>query len=119
MSTDAKVSLLLFRVGERRYGTDAAQVRRVERAGDGAGRLSALGSLEEGGRALVFEADGKERKVAVDAVLGLKNASVASLRRMPASAGARPYAVGLWIEEGAPVLLLDLVKAIPDLEARR
>jgi chemotaxis signal transduction protein len=119
VSDEEKVSLLLFRVGETRYGIDAAQVRRVERAREDVARLSSLGALAEGGRALVFEVEGKEVRVEVDAVLGLANASVSSLRRMPAAAGARPYAVGLWIEEGAPVLLLDLVKAIPELEARQ
>jgi chemotaxis signal transduction protein len=118
MSEAATVNLLLFQVGARRFGADAAEVKRVERSRPGDGRLATLGALSAGERALVFEAEGNEQRLQVDAVLGLALVELEALRRIPQSAAPRPYAVGLWLDED-PVLLLELAKTVPDLEARK
>ena len=115
---EGRVQLVLFQVGARRFGADAAEVKRVERGQPGDFRLPTLGALGPNGRALVFEAEGRELRLAVDAVLGLADAGLESLRRLPAGASPRPYAVGLWLDAKDPVLLLELAKMIPDLEAR-
>ena len=111
------MNLLLFQVGARRFGADAAEVKRVERSRPGDGRLSTLGSLSSGMRALVFDVEGSERRLQVDEVLGLALVEVDALRRIPQGASPRPYAVGLWLDE-EPVLLLELSKTVQDLEAR-
>jgi chemotaxis signal transduction protein len=113
-----RAQILLFQVGARRFGADAAEVKRVERSEAGDLGLPALGELSQGARALVFDCEGREVRLKVDAVLGLAQPEVDALRRLPAAASPRPYAVGLWLDAKDPVLLLELSKMVPDLEAR-
>ena len=111
-ATPPHVDVLFFRVGSARFGADASQVVRIERAGFRARLVDALGMPDEGTRALVFRAsspESPEDQVCVDAVEGIRAVALADLRRVPAAAGAAPGVLGLWLEEGQrPVVLLDL-----------
>jgi chemotaxis signal transduction protein len=104
------VEVLLFRVGDRRYGADAHQVLGVGRSkhGDVFG-LDGLGPLREGGRALLFEGEpGKAHGLVVDVVEGVKRLPCNDLRRVPELAGVEPYTVGLWLDGSNVVFLIDL-----------
>jgi chemotaxis signal transduction protein len=104
-----QVDLLLFRIGASRFGADASQVIRIERAGFRARLVDALGMPDEGTRALVFQAPSGEDQLCVDAVEGVRLVQVDDLRRVPPAACAAPGVLGLWLEDGRhPVVLLDL-----------
>ncbi|MBX5480403.1 MAG: Frizzy aggregation protein FrzB [Myxococcaceae bacterium] len=106
----ASVDVLFFRIGEARYGADASQVLRIDRAGFQAKWVEALGMPREGGRALVFhDARGEEAQLCVDEVVGVRPVSVHQLRRVPPAAGQPRGVIGFWLDEGqAPVVLIDL-----------
>lgn len=105
-----EVDLLLFRIGQRTYATDAASVLRVDRATETAYALPSLGRLDSGGRVLAFRGVDDERQLRIDGLLGVVRAEVAALRRMPSAAGARGYALGFWLRDGnTPVPLIDLL----------
>lgn len=116
--TDAeeRVDLLVFEVGALRYAAEAGQVLRVAGREEGAVVLSALGALKETGRAvgraLIVGVDGAERQVAVDGVLGIQPVAVERLRRFPRMARAGEEALGVWLDGDAPVVLIDLEKAV-------
>jgi hypothetical protein len=107
-----RVDLLVFEVGPLRYATDAARVLRIAALEEGAVRLDALGALKRAARALVVEVDGAERQVAVDGVLGIKPVAIERLRRFPQMARAGAEALGVWLDGDAPVVLIDLEKAV-------
>lgn len=110
-AAEATVSLVLFDVGGARYGADLAQVRRVD-------RVEPLEVVEQGfgptaqavRRALVFVGvDGRERRVAIDQLLGVRAVPSSELRRMPAAAArASPFSIGAWLDGDQAVLLVDL-----------
>lgn len=108
--TGDEVDLLLFRIGASVYAADAALVSRIDRPSENAYALPALGRLAEGKRALVFKTEQGEKELRIDAIVGVKPAPVATLRRMPTAAGARGYAMGFWLDGGnSPVTLIDLL----------
>jgi chemotaxis signal transduction protein len=105
----ARVDVLFFRIGPLRYGADASQVVRIERAGFQAELVDALGMPDEGNRALVFTTASGERQMCVDAVEGIRSLGLEDLRRVPPAAAAPPGVLGVWLEDGhRPVVLLDL-----------
>jgi hypothetical protein len=106
------VDLLVFEVGPLRYAADAAQVLRVATRAEDAVRLDALGPLKRTHRALVVGVDGVERQLAVDAVLGIQPVAVERLRRFPRMARAGEETLGVWLDGDAPVVLIDLEKAV-------
>ncbi|HZA14945.1 MAG TPA: Frizzy aggregation protein FrzB [Myxococcaceae bacterium] len=104
-----RVDVLFFRIGSARFGADASQVVRIERAGFHAELVDALGMPDEGNRALVFVTPSGERQMCVDAVEGIRTVGVDDLRRVPAAAAAPRGVLGLWLEGGQhPVVLIDL-----------
>jgi hypothetical protein len=107
-----RVDLLVFEVGPLRYATDAAAVLRIASLQEGAVELDALGALKKAARGLVVEVDGVERQVAVDGVLGIQPVAVERLRRFPKMARAGAEALGVWLDGDAPVVLIDLEKAV-------
>nr|WP_216620775.1 Frizzy aggregation protein FrzB [Myxococcus xanthus] len=72
--------------------------------------LPELGLPHRGNRAIVFDTPEGEAHLKVDAVHGVRSIPVNSLRRMPPTAGAAAYAVGVCLEEARTVLLIDLVE---------
>lgn len=104
------VDLVIFRVAGARFAADLAQVRRVDVPEKAESVGAPLGEPHAGRRALVFDAaEGRERRLAVDEVLGVTRAPVTSLRRMPLAARAAPYSIGAWLDGDEPVLLVDLL----------
>lgn len=110
---DGRVDILIFRIGQHRYGADASQVTRIGRAGHDARLSDELGLPEEGGRALVFDTDRGEAQLCVDQVVGVRSAPVHDLRRLPLAAGPSRNVLGLWLEDGErPIVLLDLSRTV-------
>jgi chemotaxis signal transduction protein len=109
VAAPARVDVLFFRVGPSRFGADASQIVRIERAGFQAKLVDTLGMPDEGTRALVFQTPSGEQQVCVDAVEGVRTIEIDDLRRVPRAAGAPPGVLGIWLENGRrPVVLLDL-----------
>lgn len=106
------VELLLFDVGTQVFGADATQVIRIDRPGPEARVFKELGSLRLGGRALVFSSPQGEAQLTIDAILGIERAAVSTLRRVPLAGAICPYALGFWLDEDVPVLLLDLNRTL-------
>ncbi|MFP2963415.1 Frizzy aggregation protein FrzB [Myxococcus sp. 1LA] len=107
---EEEVDLLFFDIGATLYGTDASQVLRIDRALPEDLTLPELGLPHKGNRAIVFDTPEGEAHLKVDAVHGVRSIPVNSLRRMPPTAGAAAYAVGVCLEEARTVLLIDLVE---------
>ncbi|GHG76127.1 hypothetical protein [Comamonas sp. JC664] len=107
---EEEVDLLFFDIGPTLYGTDASQVLRIDRALPDDLTLQELGLPFKGNRAIVFDTPEGEAHLKVDAVHGVRSIPVNSLRRMPPTAGAAAYAVGVCLEEARTVLLIDLVE---------
>jgi chemotaxis signal transduction protein len=105
-----EVDILFFDIGHSLYGTDASQVLRIDRSLPEDITLSELGLPHRGHRALVFDTPEGEGHLKVDAVHAVRAIPLSSLRRMPPTAGAAPYAVGVCLEEARAVLLIDLVE---------
>jgi hypothetical protein len=109
VSEDA-VDVVLFEIAGVRYGADLAQVRRVDVDDPHESVGFPLGRPGKARRALVFHPDGEpERRLAVDAVLGVKKISVVELRRLPPTVAATPLSLGAWLDGGQAVLLVDLL----------
>lgn len=107
-----RVDVLFFEVGRETYGTDASQVLRIDRAMDDDLALEALGPLERGTRALVFETSEGERHLKVDGVTGVRPVPAGELRRLPQVVGAPSFTIGLCLEGQRPVLLIDLAETV-------
>ncbi len=107
---EEEVDLLFFDIGSTLYGTDASQVLRIDRALPDDLSLPELGLPHKGGRAIVFDTPEGEAHLKVDAVHGVRSIPIHTLRRMPPTAGAAPYAVGVCLDEARTVLLIDLVE---------
>lgn len=103
-----QVDVLFFEVGDTRYGTDASQVLRIERAVGDVPALEELGPLKRGARALVFYTSEGEGRLRVDGIRGVRPVSPLALRRLPQLVTAAPYAIGLFLDDERPVLLIDL-----------
>lgn len=109
----AEVELLLFEVGGQRYGADASQVLRIDRAASNAVTWASLGTPKSGQRALVFrgaDAEAQEAQLRVDSVTGVRPVALEALRRLPPAASQDPTLIGVWLDGDTPVLLLDLRK---------
>ncbi|WP_164014226.1 Frizzy aggregation protein FrzB [Pyxidicoccus trucidator] len=104
------VDILFFDIGDSLYGTDASQVLRIDRSLPDDLTLPGLGLPHRGHRAIVFDTPEGEGHLKVDAVHAVRAIPLNSLRRMPPTAGAAPYAVGVCLEEARAVLLIDLVE---------
>lgn len=108
-----QVDILFFRVGQTRYGVDATQVRRIDRARGAASNRHVLGAPKEGTRALVFEGPSGEASLPIDEVEGVRPVRVADLRRVPAAAGRVRCVVGFWLDEAErPTVLVDLPQTL-------
>jgi chemotaxis signal transduction protein len=106
-----EVDILFFDVGTSVFGTDASQVLRIDRSLPDDLMLPELGLLHRGNRAIVFDTPEGEGHLKVDGVRGVRSIPVSSLRRMPPTAGAAPYAVGVCLEDqDRAVLLIDLAE---------
>ncbi|NTX02232.1 Frizzy aggregation protein FrzB [Myxococcus sp. CA051A] len=105
-----EVDILFFEIGSGTFGTDASQVLRIDRSLPEDITLPELGRLSRGHRALVFDTPEGEGHLKVDTVRGVRPIPVTQLRRMPPTAGAASYAVGVCLEEARTVLLIDLVE---------
>lgn len=104
-----EVDIVLFEIAGVRYGADLAQVRRVDTHDPTESVGFPFGQPSVGHRTLVFSpATGEERRLVIDAVLGVKRVPVAELRRMPSAVAAPPMSIGAWVSEGELVLLVDL-----------
>jgi chemotaxis signal transduction protein len=122
----SEVDVLFFEVGDIVYGTDASQVLRIDRAHPDDLELPDLGALKRGNRAIVFiipeeiipegeEFEGPfEGHLKVDAIRGVRPVPIMDLRRLPPTAGAAPYAVGVFLDQERPVMLIDLVETLND-----
>lgn len=107
-----EVDVLFFEVGDILYGTDASQVLRIDRAHAEDPSVPELGALKRGNRALVFDAPEGEGHLKVDAIRGVRPVPIMDLRRLPLVAGAAPYAVGVFLDQERPVMLIDLVETL-------
>lgn len=102
------IQILVVGVGEEAYGVDATQVLRIDRAEGGAFAHPALGTLREGKRSLVFQTDNGEAQLKVDTILRVEAVPISRLRRMPPAATRSPLAVGLYLSDARPIVLIDL-----------
>lgn len=106
------IQILLVDVGATTYGVDASQVLRIDRAEASAFAHPALGHLLEGRRALVFHTNSGEAQLKVDAIRGVVPVTVDRLRRMPPAATRSPLAVGLYLSDERPIVLIDLPQTL-------
>ncbi|PTL85360.1 Frizzy aggregation protein FrzB [Vitiosangium sp. GDMCC 1.1324] len=107
-----EVDVLFFEVGDIVYGTDASQVLRIDRSHPDDLELPDLGPLKRGNRVLVFDTPEGEGHLKVDAIRGVRPVPIMDLRRLPLVAGAAPYAVGVFLDQERPVMLIDLVETL-------
>jgi chemotaxis signal transduction protein len=107
-----EVDVLFFEVGDTVYGTDASMVLRIDRSHPDDLALDELGALNRGNRALVFETTEGEGHLKVDGIRGVRPVPIVALRRLPPVALAASYAVGVFLDEERPVLLIDLVETL-------
>jgi chemotaxis signal transduction protein len=109
----AQVDLVLFTIGQVRYGADLTQVRRIDIHEPNESVGTPLGPCA-GHRALVFSAvEGFEHRLRVDQVHGVRRVSADSLRRMPRVVAAPPLSLGAWLDGDQPVVLIDLHALAP------
>ncbi len=110
------VQILVFRVGDVRFGADATQIARISRSGHRSRLSDTLGMPREGARALVFRdgaAEEGESEVCIDQVDGVLPAPLSQLRRIPPAAGRLNGILGLWLDdEPQPVILVDLPRTL-------
>lgn len=109
----SEVDILFFEVGDTVYGTDASRVLRIDRSHPDDIELAGLGALHRGNRVLAFETtEGGEGHLKVDAIRGVRPVPIVALRRLPPVVLAASYAVGVFLDEERPVLLIDLVETL-------
>jgi len=108
----SEVDVLFFEVGDVLYGTDAQQVLRIDRSHPDDIEVPGLGPLKRGGRALVFDSPEGESHLKVDGIRGVRPVPIMDLRRLPVVTGAAPYAVGVFLDQERPVMLIDLVETL-------
>ncbi len=108
----SEVDVLFFEVGDTVYGTDASQVLRIDRSHPDDLAVAELGELKRGNRALVFDTPEGEGHLKVDAIRGVRPVPILDLRRLPPAVAAASYAVGVFLDEERPVMLIDLVETL-------
>lgn len=101
-----QVDVLLFRVGQTRYGADASQVVRIDRATVSTKLAHALDAPQTGTRVLVFVTAEGETSFYVDEVEGVRRVDSSDLRRVPPAAGQTTGVVGLWLETPEKAIVL-------------
>jgi chemotaxis signal transduction protein len=107
--SDEVVEVLIFEIAGTRYGADASSVLRIDRRGDGPDVGEPLGEPTQGRRTLVFaDARGREQRLRVDGIEGVRSVPQGELRRLPSVAIASPISIGAWLDAGRAVLLVDL-----------
>ncbi len=111
---DGAVELVVFEVGDGRFGADLSQVARVDKKEPERSVGRPLGEPKEGGRAIVFFGpDGTEHRLEIDALLGVRTVQVAELRRLPPSAQVSSnIPIGAWLDGERTVLLVDLLAMV-------
>ena len=99
-----EVDVLFFEVGDSVYGTDASQVLRIDRAHPDDIELPDLGAAQARAAARSSSSIPEVARATckVDAVRGVRPVPSLDLRRLPAAAGAAPYASGVFLGPGAP-----------------
>lgn len=108
------IDLVVFDVAGVRYAADLGQVRRIDIDEPSETIGAPLGPPTHGSRALVFTVgEGQERRLAVDAVMGVSRVPLGNLRRMPAAVNGAPFSIGAWLDGDATVLLIDLLAMVP------
>ena len=107
-----EVDVLFFEVGDIVYGTDASVVLRIDRSHPEDLAVAELGGLKRGNRALVFDTPEGEGHLKVDAIRGVRPVPIMDLRRLPPAVAAASYAVGVFLDEERPVMLIDLVETL-------
>lgn len=112
MPAEVTIQVLLVEVGSEIYGVDATQVLRIDRAERNAFAHPALGQLHRGSRALVFQTHSGEAQLKVDGVRGVAEVPLEQLRRFPPAATRSPLAVGLYLAEERPIVLIDLPQTL-------
>jgi chemotaxis signal transduction protein len=107
---DDPVELVVFQVGEGRFGADLTQVARIDSKDPSRSVGEPLGAPGEGARALVFYGpDGQEHRLELAALLGVRSLQPAELRRLPPSAQvSSAIPIGAWLDGERTVLLVDL-----------
>lgn len=109
---EREVEIIVFEVGGNTYAADASLVQRIDRPDEGSIVRDDLGALNKGNRAIVFAGPGAQGSLRVDAVRGVRNVDVNSLRQLPKAAqGKNSCAMGVWLSgegDDRPVLLIDL-----------
>lgn len=120
--TAVGVDLVLFEIDGVRFGADLAQVRRVDRDDPTESVGTPLGQPRLGHRALVFQRpEGREARLAVDALLGVHRVPLEQLRRLPPTVAAPALSLGAWLDGDRAILLVDLWamgRDAPDEETR-
>jgi len=103
------VDLVVFEIAGVRYAVDLTQVSRIDQPRGPPSVGAPLGAPSAPGRALVFTPpQGTERRLDVDAVLGVRSASSEDLRRLPPMVRAPPLALGALLDADEAILLVDL-----------
>ncbi len=114
MIEEPVVDIVVFEIAGTRYAADLTQVRRIDSLGTGDSFAYPFGAPREQKRSLVFGSpEGGERRLAIDAVLGVRAVRVAELRRMPPAVAAPSVSIGAWIDGEDTVLLVDLAALTP------
>ena len=112
------IDVLFFEGGDTLSGADASQVVRIDRPLPEDPVLPELGPLRRGNRVLVFDTPEGEGHLRVDGIRGVRPVSLQSLRRLPPVVAAAPYAIGVYLDEARPILLIDLLGTTTSSEGR-
>ncbi|MGI5865230.1 MAG: chemotaxis protein CheW [Myxococcales bacterium] len=109
-SDSARVDLAIFEIDGRIFGADALDIARVGRVSIDLPLVTRLGEPGEGARVLVVRGAEGEAQVLIDRFIGIEQASVSQLRRLPAFLRGlvEPALVGFLQRGGEIVLLIDL-----------
>lgn len=113
MTAPAAVDVLIFEVGDVRFGADASQVLRIDSPFEPESVGYPLGPVKKGKRALVFAApDGSQRRLTIDLVRGVRTIPLENLRRLPAVARREKFSIGAWLDGDRAVVLVDLLHMV-------
>lgn len=119
MSGAETVQLVLFEIGGARFAAELAQVAAIEAPVEALELEPRLGAPMLGRHALAVDRpQAARRHLCIDAVLGFQQVPLHALRRMPPFAAAPSFALGAWLADALPVLLVDL-HALADEETKK
>ena len=112
-ATNGTVDILVFEVGNARFGADASQVVRIDAPLEAENVPNLLGATRRGKRALVFlGTDGVQHRLAIDIVHGIKSIALEQLRRLPPAAQHGKVNIGAWLDGDRAVVLVDLAQMV-------